>query len=720
MTDYNKQTVANLRQLLKDRGIPSTGLTRKAQIIEKLEEWDTTQSAPAAEKADGTPAAEKEEEQKDAPMQDADAPAVAAEGPEQDTKDDEAKGEEVTQTAPVADSQPQPEADTTISEEPSAPQATEDPAPAPPAPEEPSTSTPAPAEPAIEPSKPSPHSLLSRNRTPSSAPDEKPSIEKAELLPIAERSATTTAEPDTRLNTEELEAETRKRKRRSLTPELPSQDVKLRAKRPRPSDAAPEVVLKEDAIQEGDEADVNVDTVMGERAPEEVEKEVDEKAMEAATNGGENKMDVNVDAVMEQAAPEQEEKEVDEKAMEASMDGEEKREQETEASIPPKEPNDAPPKDDKSPTPKLNSKTQAPEKKDKAPRYKDLFQPSTTDTPMEDALTDDRPIAPALHPATPALYIRNFMRPLRPEALRMHLISLATPPSSSPSPSILKSLFLDNMKTHALVLFASTTAASRVRASLHGSIWPPEGNRKDLWVDFIPDDKVEGWIAEEEAAFQEDKDARASGISGRGKKFEIVYPENEDGTVEAVFQEVGAVGGAVNAGSAAPFNPPTGPRKTSHQTNSNLAPPTHAPAPSSETRHDIEKSFKTLDELFHSTTAKPQLYFLPVSDQRSEARLKELDLETSRDWTPEEKRKGRGMQHSRLDQKVRFGFDEEDRVVEVGGDFGPWTDDFRAGGGRGGFGFGGGGYRGRGRGGGGGGGGNWRGGGGGGGWRSGK
>lgn len=40
MTDYNKHTVAQLRGILKDRGIPSTGLTRKAQIIEKLEEAD--------------------------------------------------------------------------------------------------------------------------------------------------------------------------------------------------------------------------------------------------------------------------------------------------------------------------------------------------------------------------------------------------------------------------------------------------------------------------------------------------------------------------------------------------------------------------------------------------------------------------------------------------------------------------------------------------------
>src|SRR5689334_19370190 len=44
MTDYNKQTVAQLRTLLKDRGIPSTGLTRKAQIIEKLEEVDQSLS----------------------------------------------------------------------------------------------------------------------------------------------------------------------------------------------------------------------------------------------------------------------------------------------------------------------------------------------------------------------------------------------------------------------------------------------------------------------------------------------------------------------------------------------------------------------------------------------------------------------------------------------------------------------------------------------------
>lgn len=72
MADYAKQTVANLRQLLKDRGIPSTGLTRKVQIIEKLEEWDAAHVAPAAEdKApEEVPAAEDEVEKPgDAPVQ---------------------------------------------------------------------------------------------------------------------------------------------------------------------------------------------------------------------------------------------------------------------------------------------------------------------------------------------------------------------------------------------------------------------------------------------------------------------------------------------------------------------------------------------------------------------------------------------------------------------------------------------------------------------------
>jgi hypothetical protein len=238
------------------------------------------------------------------------------------------------------------------------------------------------------------------------------------------------------------------------------------------------------------------------------------------------------------------------------------------------------------------------------------------------------------------------------------------------------------MKTHALVRFSTTTAASRVRASLHGSIWPPEGNRKELWVDFVPEDSVEDWIRQEEDAITTEKEARLAGRPIPTKRFEVVYPNNDT----AVFQEVS---------SGAPIDAPRGPRGSV-----DVRRPSQPVAPTADTRQDIAASFKTLDQLFSSTTARPHLYYLPVSDDISELRLKELDNETSRDWAPGETRKGRGI---KTEMKYKYSFDEDNRIVEVGEDRGPWAEDYR--GGRGGF-------RGRGRGGGG-----FRGGRGGGGWR---
>jgi hypothetical protein len=113
---------------------------------------------------------------------------------------------------------------------------------------------------------------------------------------------------------------------------------------------------------------------------------------------------------------------------------------------------------------------------------------------------------------------------------------------------------------------------------------------------------------------------------------------------------------------------------------------TSLPTPlSKDTRQDTEASFKTLHDLFSSTEAKPQLFYLPVSDDISDLRLKELDAETSRDWAPGQTRKGRGI---KTEMKYKYSFDEDNRVVEVGED----RPDYK--GGRGGSG-----YRGRGRGG---------------------
>ncbi|KAF1834884.1 hypothetical protein BDW02DRAFT_314976 [Decorospora gaudefroyi] len=659
MTDYSKQTVAQLRQLLKDRSIPSTGLTRKAQIIEKLQEADragaeaSNASETGTESADAPPDPVKQVEEEVVP-----GPALAEAGePEaQLTRENEP----APQVVPAATSDPIPETishidselpppdsikaieqsaeETTNAEEPGSIQ----PAGvfnAPPAdPDDvigPTVTEPADAEVKGEekedvakdelPDAPGPAAEALRlaqksdlpevlqdtteEKTASPAPDEKQSVEKVDLLTVPEQSTAETS----RLPTEELEADSKKRKRRSGTPEMGVQDIK--AKKHRPSqEPAPEVHLKEDE-----------------------------------------------DVVMEQRRP-QEETEVAIGVNQEDTDGDH-----------------AAPVDAESPATEADTKR---EKKEKTARYKDLVKSSADDTPQE-ALTDDRPTVPALHPVTSALYIRNFMRPLRPEPLRAHLISLASPSAGSPDSTIVQALFLDAMKTHALVRLSTKTAASRVRAALHGSIWPPEGNRKELWVDFIPEQSVDPWIKEEENAITAEKEARANGHSTQPKRFEVIYPEAAtDGTITAVFQEVG---------SSAPANAPRGPRAS---VDVRPPPSTHPLPPPSQ---DIEASFKTLDQLFSSTDAKPQLFFLPVSDEVSDIRLKELDAETSRNWSPGETRKGRGI---KVEMKYKYSFDGEHRLVEVAEDRGPWSDGYR--GGRGGFRGGGrgragaGGYRGRG------------------------
>ncbi|KAF1940465.1 SAP domain-containing protein [Clathrospora elynae] len=613
MAEYSKQTVAQLRQLLKDRSIPSTGLTRKVQIIEKLEEADAVEQVVQA----GEPEAQAPSDIKPAPLP---IPATSEPLPETISHIDS----EISPPAQIKAIE-RPAEDATIENEAGAIQAAGV-FNAPPADAEDVVGprvtehtdaevegdkneevaenelpdAPGPAAEALRFAKQD--SDLSENlkdskmdeKTASPVPNEQQSVEKPELLTVHEPATAETS----RLNTEELEADSRKRKRRSGTPEMPTQDI--RAKKHRPSqEPAPEIHLKEDD-----------DVVMEQRMPDDGESPI--------------------------------------------VDPDTKR-----------------------------------ERKENTTRYKDLVKSGADETPME-ALTDDRPTVPALHPVTPALYIRNFMRPLRPELLRAHLVSLATPPSSSPDPTIVKAVFLDAMKTHALVLFSTKTAASRARASLHGSIWPPEGNRKELWVDFIPEENVEDWIREEEDAVTAEKEKRTNGRSMAPKRFEVVYPESSDGSIIAVFQEVG---------SNAPANAPRGPRASIDTRRPSTQQPTTPSipiAPSKDARHDIEASFKTLDELFRSTEAKPQLFYLPVSDDISDLRLKELDTETSRDWAPGETRKGRGM---KMEQMYKYSFDDEDRIVEVGEDRGPWSEGYRGARGGGGFrgrGRGGGGYRGRG------------------------
>lgn len=244
---------------------------------------------------------------------------------------------------------------------------------------------------------------------------------------------------------------------------------------------------------------------------------------------------------------------------------------------------------------------------------------------------DDRVVSPAVHPATSALYIRNFMRPLHSGHLQDHLNTLARPSGSTGTEPLIREFHVDNIRTHCLVRFVNTSAASRVRSNLHNRVWPDERTRRPLWVDFVPEEKLKTWIEIQ----------RAAASTGRGQpatRWEIVFEDERDGT-KAYLQEVGsgppgltgskltqlqnlprpetAVAAAAGQGV---HGAPSGPRSREIDTRAAAA-----QAPPSAKPVDRGRGFQALDDLFRSTVVKPKLYYLPVSKSTADKRLDKLD-----------------------------------------------------------------------------------------------
>ncbi|TPR10764.1 Electron transfer flavoprotein subunit beta [Aspergillus niger] len=329
-------------------------------------------------------------------------------------------------------------------------------------------------------------------------------------------------------------------------------------------------------------------------------------------------------------------------------------------------PEEAPPVQDET------SKKGAPLKHDV--RFKGLFAAKETEQtrpvspPPADAVMEDADVEPAVHAATAALYVGGLMRPLQPVALKNHLVSLASPPDASPNPDVVVDFYLDPIKTHCFASFRSVSAASRVRTALHGTVWPNERNRKTLFVDFIPEDKLSLWIEKEEGSRQR---------GGPPARWEVRYEPTDDG-VEAVLEEVdprSASSQHMRAPDASGFSrpPPTGPR-------AELGTPRRPSGPvTADSSSRPGQGFKPLDELFMSTTTKPKLYYLPVPREVADRRLDRFDDLLRKGEFP---RRGG-------DERRRITFEDEDFFVDNGPDFGGGRNRRgrgRGGRGRGGFG----------------------------------
>ncbi|KAL9044362.1 MAG: hypothetical protein Q9214_002496, partial [Letrouitia sp. 1 TL-2023] len=326
-------------------------------------------------------------------------------------------------------------------------------------------------------------------------------------------------------NGEETKEDNRKRKRRSQTPP-PSPDtfrkkVKADVNRPQvklPEDFsmndAPEAKpqdLKDDNLQDGDVRDVR-------------------HLAETQSNGKPTKDEVNMEE-SNKIMHKYEEKPAPGYKTPSQDELNEAQNAENVEVHPVKGPSESPPKPPSS-----------------DPRFKNLLPPSSKRdlSPDSHALKSDhgdRAIHPALHPATSTLYIRDIMRPLNAANLKTHLIALATAPGTSPNPDLLLEFFLDSIRTHCLVKFANVSAASRVRTALHDRVWPDEKNRKPLWVDFVPEEKLEKWIEVENTV--------SAGRGQAAKRWEVVY-ENEVNGVNAYLQEAGSNSSGLRTTVAAP------------------------------------------------------------------------------------------------------------------------------------------------------------------------
>jgi hypothetical protein len=165
-------------------------------------------------------------------------------------------------------------------------------------------------------------------------------------------------------------------------------------------------------------------------------------------------------------------------------------------------------------------------------RYKSLFQTKPAETKADEMADTAGTAIPeaSVHPPTRALYIRNFMRPLQPPTLRRHLAKVATPSGSEPDESIVELFHLDQVRTHAFVLFKTLEAADRTRNALHGRVFPAERDRKQLWADFIPENNVQQWI---DIELNDDGGGRTN-----GRRWEVEYMTNDEGTVEVSLSEI--------------------------------------------------------------------------------------------------------------------------------------------------------------------------------------
>lgn len=222
-------------------------------------------------------------------------------------------------------------------------------------------------------------------------------------------------------------------------------------------------------------------------------------------------------------------------------------------------------------------------------------------TPQERTLI----ITSSLHPATNAIYVRNLKRPIQTAAFKREITQIALGDCMDSGDDIVNRLFLDSVRTHAFISFHTAAAAIRVREALHGSPWPLTDLLKEsLWVDYVPEDKLDEWISMEMNAGQ-----------ASTKRWVVHYETLRNGEIHTELKKASRfdLSQPVPMPQASIIRDPAASSfDTGHVTAASHTAPETA-------------RFLALDELFRFTEAKPKIYYTPVDNSQSNRSLDQID-----------------------------------------------------------------------------------------------
>ncbi|KAK9240426.1 hypothetical protein V1525DRAFT_394939 [Lipomyces kononenkoae] len=232
---------------------------------------------------------------------------------------------------------------------------------------------------------------------------------------------------------------------------------------------------------------------------------------------------------------------------------------------------------------------------------------ATDDVTKEEIKDEEKTVEVEQHPNVPsakyrhtnAVYMQNFSRPLNIPSLKAHLESLAG--------SRLSKFWIDSIRTHCYAVFESVDSATKAREDIYGQTFPlEEKGRKKLIAEYIPESKVDEWIAFEESD------------QGRLRKWEVAFGDGS--SIDVNTDEIKLI----EAGTKPQNNGPSF-RDRLNPKHTPLADSTRGMKIADSTTADLANvKVKTLGELFKKTNAKPSLYYCEAPEEVVRERLRTL------------------------------------------------------------------------------------------------